>query len=281
MTALIRTDEPQALLGTEGLVILNGSWHMPAEKRQPQQEHVQQHIPGAVFFDIDAISDASSPYPHMLPDAERFAAAVSALGISNSSQIVVYDSTGLFSAARVWWMFRAFGHETVRVLDGGLPKWLAEGKPVEHGEQQPAYGQFRAVFRPERVRTIEQMQRNLDTHAEQVVDARAAGRFNGSEPEPRPGLRSGHIPGSFNVPFRECTLPPYHTLKSPRELRAVFEAHGLDLSRPLTASCGSGVTACVLALALFELGVTEVPVYDGAWAEWGTYGIVAITQESA
>jgi thiosulfate/3-mercaptopyruvate sulfurtransferase len=270
MSALISTHDLNAQLGDASSVILNGSWHMPSEKCDARKEHANAHIPRAVFFDIDAISDQASPYPHMLPSAQAFSQAVSALGISNNSDIVVYDSNGLFSAARVWWMFRVFGHSKVRVLDGGFPKWLAEKRPVESGVTSPKMAHFDAVLQPNLIRTFEQITENTQSHKEQVMDARSSGRFNGTEPEPRAGLRSGHITGSTNIPFRECTAPPFHTLKSPAELKALFAAHGVVLDRPITATCGSGVTACILALALYEVGVRNVPVYDGAWAQWAS-----------
>lgn len=269
MSAIISTGALAELLTTSSRVaVLNASWHMPSEQRDAKKEHAKGHIPGAVFFDIDAVSDTSSPYPHMLPDAEAFEKAVSAMGIDNDSDIVVYDSAGLFSAARVWWMFRVFGHKKVRVLDGGLPKWEAENRPLEPGIVKCRPATFKASFHPALVRSFDQMKTNLVTDREQVVDARSAGRFGGTEPEPRPGLRSGHIKGSFNVPFRECTNPPHHTLKPKEELRAVFKSHGVISAKPLVATCGSGVTACVVALALYEIGHKTVAVYDGAWAEW-------------
>lgn len=270
MTALISSAELENILFDDHLVILNGSWHMPAEQRNASAEHEKAHIPGAVFFDIDAISDTKSPYPHMLPDEKTFEDAAAKLGISNNSDIVVYDSTGLFSAARVWWMLRVFGHKKVRVLDGGLPKWLAEVRAMQSGNLPHIPGIFKATFNPSLVRSFEQVQTNTQSRKEQVIDARAAGRFNGTDPEPRPGLRSGHIEGSYNIPFRECTVPPHHTLKPKAELAALFAERGIDVSKPLATTCGSGVTACVLALALYELGAENVPVYDGAWAEWGS-----------
>lgn len=270
MSALISTSELEAALAKPEYVVVNGSWHMPSEQRNPLEEHLREHIPGAVFFDIDAVSDTTSPYPHMLPSAEQFAQSVSALGIRNDSNVVVYDSLGLFSAARIWWMFRVFGHNKVQVLDGGLPRWLHEKRSVESGASPVVPSAFKATYHPELVRSYEQVLANVTTRAEQVIDARASGRFNGTEPEPRAGLRSGHIEGSMNIPFRECTTPPHHTLKTPDELKAIFAARGIDLNRPVTATCGSGVTACVLALALHQLGKKEVAVYDGAWAEWAS-----------
>lgn len=270
MTALISTNELAARLNDPSWVAVNGSWHMPSEKRNAQAEHVASHIPGARFFNLDAISDPHSSYPHMLPSPATFEKAVGLLGIGNKTHVVVYDTQGLFSAARIWWMFRVFGHDNVQVLDGGFPKWLAEKRPVESGLITPHPVAFTASYRSELVRSFEDIQRNLATQYEQVVDARASGRFNGTEPEPRAGLRSGHIPGSFNLSFRECTIPPYHVLKKTDDLKELFKSRKVDLSRPVIASCGSGVTACVLALALHELGLHNVPVYDGSWAEWAS-----------
>lgn len=269
MSALISVQQLAELLNAGGnLVVLNGSWHMPSEKRDAKAEHAKAHIPGARFFDIDAVSDANSPYPHMLPDQTTFEKAVTALGVSNSSRVVVYDSSGLFSAARVWWMFRVFGHDNVQVLDGGLPQWITEGKPTEQGEFTTPPTSFVASFQPRLVRSFEAMKANVASKAEQVVDARSAGRFDGLEPEPRPGLRSGHIEGSKNVPFRDCTVAPNHVLRSRSDLQSIFATRGIATQGDIIATCGSGVTACVLALALYELGNKDVAVYDGSWAEW-------------
>lgn len=270
MSALIQSGALAEKLGSPSLALLDCSWYMPAENRDPRQEFAATHIPGAQFFDIDAVCDTASPYPHMLPSAEQFAQSIGKLGISNSSEVVVYDGAGLFSAARVWWMFRVFGHSNVKVLDGGLPKWKAEGRPVSSSAAAPKAATFKATFNANLLRSYEQMVENLDAKRELVLDARAAGRFDGTAPEPRPGLRSGHIPGSANIPFREFTTPPYHTLKSNDELKAILSAKQIAPEQPLVASCGSGVTACVLALALHELGNDNVAVYDGAWAQWAS-----------
>ena len=270
MSTLISTDELSQSLASPDMVVLDCSWYMPSEHRDPAKEYAASHISDARFFDIDAVCDTASPYPHMLPSPERFAQAVGTLGISNSTNVVVYDGAGLFSAARVWWMFRVFGHDKVRVLDGGLLKWKAEAKPVSSilPEAQPAT--FTPRYRSELVRKADSIAANCTTNKEQVIDARASGRFNGTDPEPRANLRSGHIPGSINLPFRECTSPPFQTLKSVTELTNIFQQRGIDIAQPLVASCGSGVTACVLALALYELGAHNVAVYDGAWAEWAS-----------
>jgi thiosulfate/3-mercaptopyruvate sulfurtransferase len=255
-------------LGEPDLRVLDGSWHMPQLKRDAHAEFVAAHIPGAVFFDIDRIADPATSLPHMLPTAQAFAEAVGALGIGSDDRVVVYDVRGVVSAARVWWTFRAFGHERVAVLDGGLRAWNAEGRPNETGEPSPGRRQFRASLRPALVRDLDAMRRNVGTRAEQVVDARSRGRFEGTEPEPRPGLRGGHIPGSLNLPY-ETLYRPDGTLLSPEALRAAFVEAGVDLRKPIATTCGSGITAAVLALALHVVGRPEVAVYDGSWTEWG------------
>jgi thiosulfate/3-mercaptopyruvate sulfurtransferase len=265
---LVSTDWLAAHMGAPDLRVVDGSWHMPQAKRDPRREFLDSHIPGAVLFDIDAIADHTTALPHMLPSEGEFARAVGALGIGEGDRVVVYDTRGVVSAARVWWTFRAFGHETVAVLDGGFPKWRAEGRPVASGAVQPAPRPFVAKLRPERVRTLEQVRANLSTHDEQVLDARSRGRFTGADPEPRPGLRGGHIPGSLNLPSDELYRPDATLLPSPR-LRQAFEDAGLDLGKAVVTSCGSGVTASVLALALHLVGQDRVAVYDGSWSEWG------------
>lgn len=255
-------------LGEPDLRVLDGTWHMPQLRRDARAEFVQAHIPGAAFFDIDRIADPTTSLPHMLPTAAAFAEAVGALGVGEGDRVIVYDVRGVVSAARVWWTFRAFGHDRVAVLDGGLRAWKAEGRPLEAGEPAPPRRQFHATPRPEVVRDLEAMRRNLRTRAEEVVDARSRGRFEGSEPEPRPGLRGGHIPGSRNLPY-ETLANPDGTLLPPDALRAAFVAAGVDLERPITTTCGSGVTASVLALALHLVGHRRVAVYDGSWTEWG------------
>jgi len=256
-------------LGDPDLRVVDGSWHMPHLARDPRTEFVQAHIPGAVFFDIDAIADRSTDLPHMLPSPEEFATAVGRLGIASEDRIIVYDVRGVVSAARVWWTFRAFGHDAVAVLDGGLPKWKAEGRSLATGWPAPSPRRFIAKPRPELVRDLERMRANLTTRREQVLDARSAGRFAGTEPEPRAGLRGGHIPGSLNVPYERL----YHadaTLLPPADLRRAFETAGVDLERPIVTTCGSGITASVLALALHVVGHGDAAVYDGSWAEWGS-----------
>ena len=255
-------------LGEPDLRVLDGTWHMPHLKRDAHAEFGAAHIPGAVFFDIDRIADRASSLPHMLPAADEFAEAVGALGVTSDDRIVVYDVRGVVSAARVWWTFRAFGHDRVAVLDGGLRAWIAEGRPTAAGQPSPPRRQFRARLRPELVRDFDFMRRNVGTRAEQVVDARSRGRFEGTEPEPRAGLRGGHIPGSVNLPY-DTLYRPDGTLRTPDALRAAFVEAGVDLAKPITTTCGSGITASVLALALHVVGRPDVAVYDGSWTEWG------------
>ena len=248
--------------------IVDASWFMPGSERDPRAEHAAAHIPGAVFFDIDEIADLDNPLPHMLPSPVKFSARVRKLGLGDGARIVVYDSSGVLGAARVWWTFRAMGHEDVVVLDGGLPRWLAEGRPVD--DRLPLHGErhFTARLSSDLVCDLAQMRRNVDGGRFQIVDARPAGRFTGETPEPRAGLRSGHMPGAHNVPV--TTLFQTDGLMKPAgELAAVFEAAGVDLKRPIVTTCGSGITASVLALALARIGRTRTPVYDGSWTEWG------------
>jgi thiosulfate/3-mercaptopyruvate sulfurtransferase len=256
-------------LGGPRVRVVDASWHMPASGRDAAAEFKGSHIPGAVFFDLDANSAPDTPLPHMLPTADAFGRSMAALGLSNEDTIVVYDTSGVnVSAPRAWWMFRAMGHEAVAVLDGGFGKWVSEGRPVEQGITAPAPGTFMARLDAERVASRAQVQAIASADDAQVVDARSPGRFAGTEAEPRPGLRSGHIPGSRNVHFRSL-VRENGTLKSAAELRQVFEAAEVDVSRPVVASCGSGVTACTIVHALEVLGQRGARVYDGSWSEWG------------
>lgn len=268
---------PSALISTETLaswftrpdvVVLDASWHMPAEGRNARAEYVAQHIPNARFFDIDTIADKTTNLPHMLPSQAEFEQAVGVLGISNNSTIVVYDSKGIFSAPRVWWEFRAYGHTNIFVLDGGLPKWLAEGREVASAAIPISPQTFQAKLNPHLIRNRAEVLAASQTRSSQILDARAEGRFNGKEPEPRVGLHSGHIPHSKNLFFKNL-IAENGTLKPAQELQAICDAAGIDTQANTIASCGSGITACVLALALYELGNQNVAVYDGSWAEWG------------
>ena len=269
LPAVVSTEWLAKELGARNLRVVDGTWHMPHLARDARAEFAQAHIPGAVFFDIDVIADHTTSLPHMLPTPEAFADAVGALGIGNGDRVVVYDVRGVVSAARVWWTFRVFGHDAVAVLDGGLRAWKTEGRPLESGVASPARRPFEARFRPELLRDLAAMRRNLTTRAEQVLDARSRGRFAGTEPEPRPGLRGGHIPGSLNLPY-ETLYAADGRLLPPQALRAAIVASGVDLDRPITTSCGSGVTASVLALALHLVGRSGVAVYDGSWTEWAS-----------
>lgn len=247
--------------------VVDGSWHMPAEARDGREEYLQAHIPGAVFFDIDAIADRETDLPHMLPTPEAFAQAAGELGLSREADIVVYDTHGVRSAARVWWTLRAMGYEGVHVLDGGLRKWMAEGRPIEGGEVFPRRVEVSSAFAPELVRDAAEVREILQTGSARMVDARSAARFSGEAPEPRAGLRSGHMPGAANLPW-EQVITEDGTLRPAGDLREVFKAAGVDLRARIVTTCGSGVTASVLALALARLGVTAA-VYDGSWTEWG------------
>jgi len=265
---LVSTAWLQDHLDAPDVRIVDASWHMPAAKRDPKAEYELVHIPGAVFFDIDEIADETSDLPHMLPSPIKFASRVRKLGLGDGSRIVVYDSSGILPAARVWWTFRAMGHEDVVVLDGGLPKWIAEGRPVEDGAVTAQERHFTPRFQADIVRSLDQIKRNLETGREQVIDARAAGRFTGQDPEPRAGLRGGHIPGSRNIPL-SAMLAPDGTMLAADRLAGVFQAAGVDIAKPVAATCGSGITAAVVALALARLGRPRSAVYDGSWTEWG------------
>lgn len=265
---LVSTDWLADNLSDPNLHILDGSWHLPTENRDPLAEFHASHIAGAQFFDIDGISDKTSDLPHMIPPLAQFERQISDLGISNENQVVVYDSLGLFSAARVWWLFRAFGLENIAVLDGGLPKWIAEGHPVSGEVNTPESGTVNGKLADHLVRSAYDVLQASTIASAQIIDARAPARFNGEVPEPRAGLRSGHIPNSVNVFFKSL-LNPDGTLKTDGNLKATFIAQGVDLNQPIITSCGSGVTASVLALALQKIGHTNHALYDGSWSEWG------------
>lgn len=266
---VVETDWLAARLDAPDLVVLDGSWHLPTAKRDARAEYEAEHIPGAVFFDIDEISDETSPLPHMLPSTVKFASRMKKMGIGDGMRIVVYDSVGMFSAARVWWTFRVMGHEDVAVLNGGLPKWKAEGRPVTSESTPPRSPRhFTPRLNASLVRDLDDMKRIVAGGAAQIADARGPGRFAGKEPEPRPGLRSGHMPGARNVPYGRV-LNPDGTLKSPEDLAKVFTEAGIDPSKPVVTTCGSGVSAAVLSLALALIGQPDSGLYDGSWSEWG------------
>jgi thiosulfate/3-mercaptopyruvate sulfurtransferase len=268
LPALVSTEWLASRLGSPGLRVLDGSWYLPGSARDPAAEHVAGHIPGAVFFDLDAHSDPTNALPHMLPSADAFAEQMRLLGVNSSDDIVVYDGSGVnLSAARVWWTFRTFGHARVAVLDGGMQKWRRENRPIELGRIGLPPGQFTARLNPAVVRDLAAVRANLRSGAELLVDVRSRRRFIGVEPEPRPGLRGGHVPGSRNFPLTEL-VGPDGTMLPLDEVRRRMEAAGVDLSRRIIATCGSGTSACALILALELLG-RPAAVYDGAWAEWG------------
>jgi thiosulfate/3-mercaptopyruvate sulfurtransferase len=263
----VSTEWLAAHLNDPGIVVVDGSWHLPTLGRDAGAEYRAAHIPGAVFFDIDRIADTANPLPHMLPTPAVFADAVGQLGIDTEQKIVVYDSIGLASAPRVWWTFRIMGAADVVILEGGLPKWRAEGRPVDTGTVQRPPRRFAARFDANAVRNLDEVKANMTAKTYQLVDARPAGRFFGEAPEPRSWVKTGRVPGSLNVPSGELIADG--KLKDDGALRAAFAAGGVDLSRPIVTSCGSGVNAATLSLALDILGVSPTALYDGSWTEWG------------
>ncbi|KMZ62680.1 Thiosulfate sulfurtransferase [Zostera marina] len=290
---VVSVDWLHANLNERNIKVLDASWYMPNEERNPFQEFQMAHIPNSIFFDVDGISDQSSNMPHMLPSEEGFSVAVSALGINNEDVMVVYDGKGIFSAARVWWMFRVFGHHGVFILDGGLPKWRTAGYDVKsiasryddeilktnpatdaiekhyQGLSQVGPITFKAKLQPHLLWTLDQIKKNIEEQTHQHMDARGKARFNGTAPEPRKGIKSGHVPGSKCIPFGEI-LDSQQTLLQESELAKRFEAEGISLDRDIVVSCGTGVTACILAVALYRLGKPDVPIYDGSWTEWAS-----------
>jgi len=266
---LVETDWLAENLGDPSIRIIDASWHLPAAGRSGGDEFSVAHIPGAVFWDIDAIADPNSSLPHMMPDEATFEGYMKTLGISNDQHIVIYDDVSMMTAPRVWWTLRAFGHNRVSLLNGGQVKWQAEGRSLTANASTVPETNFRAAFDPAMMRSIDDVQENLNNMAAQVLDARSAGRFAAIEPEPRPECRSGHIPGSLNLPFNRLVDPETATMRPQNELAAHLAESGIDPDQPVITTCGSGVTACVLALAMHLTGKDDVAVYDGSWTEWG------------
>ncbi|MFB9149983.1 3-mercaptopyruvate sulfurtransferase [Roseovarius ramblicola] len=273
------SDDPKTLVSTDWLAahlkdpdlrVLDATAFLPGTGRNARAEYEAAHIPGARFFDIDEISDARSDLPHMVPPAEKFMSRMRAMGVGDGHQVVVYDTHGLFSAARVWWLFRLMGHDDVAVLDGGFPKWQAEGREIE--DMAPVIRDRHMTVRRQNhmVRDVTQVSAATKLGDHEILDARPEGRFRGEEPEPRPGLRGGHIPGSKSVPV-SALLNPDKTMKSPEDLRAVLDAAGVDFGKPAITTCGSGLTAAIINLALERIGKADHALYDGSWAEWGAY----------
>jgi len=277
-------DDPKNLVSTEWLAahlkdpdlrVLDGTWFMPDEGRHARAEYEAAHVPGARFFDIDDISDTRSELPHMAPPVEKFMSRLRGLGVGDGHQVVVYDAHGLFSAARVWWLFRLMGQDDIAVLDGGLPKWVAEGRPTEDMEPVIRDRHMTARRQNHLVKDVTQVAAASKLRDHEIIDARSPGRFRGAEPEPRPGLRGGHVPGARNMHYRDL-LNADGTMKPPQELRRVLEAAGVDLSRPAITTCGSGVTAAIINLALERIGKTDHALYDGSWVEWGAFPTVPV-----
>ena len=282
-------DDPKTLVSTDWLAahmkdpelrILDASTYLPGVDRDGRTEYDAVHIPGARFFDIDDVSDGRSDLPHMVPPIEKFMSRVRAMGVGDGHQIVVYDGSGLFSAARVWWLFRLMGQNNIAVLDGGLPKWIAEGREVEDLAPVIRDRHMTVRFQNQMVRDVTQVSSASKLGTSQIVDARAAARFRGEEPEPREGLRLGHIPNSRNVPFTDL-LNDDKTMKTPDQTRAIFESAGVDLKKPIITTCGSGVTAAVLGLALERMGHDMWSLYDGSWTEWGMFPTVPVATGEA
>ena len=282
-------DDPKTLVSTEwlhahlkdpDLRILDGSYYLPQMGRDPRAEYDAAHVPNARFFDIDDVSDHGSDLPHMVPPVEKFISRMRAMGVGDGHQVVVYDGMGLFSAARVWWLFKLMGQNNIAVLDGGLPKWQAEGRPVE--DLPPVIRDRHMTVRRQNhmVKDVTQVSAASKLGDYEIIDARSPGRFRGEEPEPRAGLRPGHIPGSKNVCFKDL-LNADQTMKNPVEIRQIFEAAGVDFNKPAITTCGSGVTAAVLSLGLERIGKTDHSLYDGSWSEWGMFPTVPVATGDA
>jgi thiosulfate/3-mercaptopyruvate sulfurtransferase len=274
---LVTTEWLAGHLEAPDIVVVDGSYYLPTLKRDARAEYLAAHIPGAVFFDIEAIADHDTDLPHMLPKPEAFSSAMRELGIGDGQTIVVYDGVGLYGAARVWWTFRVFGAKDVFVLDGGFPKWKAEGRGIDFGEVKRTPRHFTARMDHAAVAALTDVQKALTSGAAQVVDARAAERFRGQAPEPRPHLRSGRMPGSLNVPYQG--LLENGRLAPPDRLEAAFSAGHVDIDKPIITSCGSGVTAAILTFALDALGKEHVSLYDGSWSEWGARADLPIEKD--
>ncbi|SEL63008.1 thiosulfate/3-mercaptopyruvate sulfurtransferase [Roseovarius azorensis] len=283
------SDDPKTLVSTDWLAahlkdpdlrVLDGTWFMPAEGRDARAEYEAAHVPGARFFDIEDISDARSDLPHMAPPVEKFMSKLRAMGVGDGHQVVVYDAKGLFSAARVWWLFRLMGQDNIAVLDGGFPKWQAEGRPVE--DMPPVIRDRHMTVRRQNhmVKDVTQVSAASKLGDYEILDARSAGRFRGEAPEPRAGLRPGHVPGSKNVPYTDL-LNADMTMKDPDGLRAVFAAAGVNMAKPVITSCGSGVTAAVINLALERIGKSDHALYDGSWTEWGAFPTLPVATGEA
>lgn len=265
---LISTEQLAALLHGRDVVAVDASYPSPGEQNRSHAQYLEGHIPGAVFFDIEAISDDSSDLPHMLPGPKQFGESVGALGIGDGDTVVVYDNLGLYSAPRVWWTFRIFGAKEVFILDGGLPKWKAGGRPLEHGAVKRSPKTFHAEMNVGAVATLADVRMALADDSAQIVDARSAERFSGKAPEPRPDLRGGHMPRSFNLPF--ARLVANGRLAPAAQIETAFKESGVDLEKPIITSCGSGITAAILTFALKSIGKEPKGLYDGSWAEWGS-----------
>lgn len=277
LQSLVSTSWLADHLSAPDIRVIDATWRLPGQGGDPRADYDAAHIPEARFFDIDEISDTSSPLPHMLPPVEKFVSRVRAMGIGDGHRVVVYDQDGLFSAARVWWMFRVFGHADVAVLDGGLKKWIAEGREVDDMPPVMRDRHFTGRKDASLVRDVTQVAAALKLGEEQLVDARSPSRFRGDEPEPREGLRAGHMPGALNVHY-STLLNADGTMKPAEEVKAIFEAAGVDMNRPIVTTCGSGVTAAILSLALARIGHRKSALYDGSWSEWGAYPDLAVEQ---